>query len=169
MWSSLSRAPSIKHRVDWRVVRAVLRSRCNPCPLSFSLFGGAAVGTLTVLSLLPPVMRTGICLFVFVCVSVSRSVCPFSRRYVPESVLKKRKAQDELRQQRQADRATAKKEYRKKRGDIFKRAEKYVAEYRKVCCIFPFSSLAARITLCRFIPLPSDVFLVPWDRWSGLW
>merc|ERR1712154_125971 len=49
---------------------------------------------------------------------------------VPESVLKKRKTQEKLVAARKAAQAEAKKTNKAKRKDIFKRAEKYVAEYR---------------------------------------
>jgi large subunit ribosomal protein L7e len=73
---------------------------------------------------------------------VSRaSLCPTPRRFqrdpppprsfVPESVLKKRKAQDELRVKALAARKVEKKVAKEKRATIFKRAESYVAEYAK--------------------------------------
>eukprot|EP00929_Paragymnodinium_shiwhaense_P009339 TRINITY_DN113475_c0_g1_i1.p1 TRINITY_DN113475_c0_g1~~TRINITY_DN113475_c0_g1_i1.p1 ORF type:complete len:251 (-),score=82.69 TRINITY_DN113475_c0_g1_i1:135-863(-) len=51
--------------------------------------------------------------------------------YVPESVLKKRAAADAERANKVAARIVAKKRARVKRQDIFKRAEKYVREYKK--------------------------------------
>ncbi|CAM9840566.1 unnamed protein product [Phaeothamnion confervicola] len=51
---------------------------------------------------------------------------------VPESVLKKRRAQEELAAKRAAASATAKKERAEKRAAMFKRAEKYIKEYRQI-------------------------------------
>lgn len=49
---------------------------------------------------------------------------------IPESLLKKRKTQEKIVAARKAAEAEAKKAGKAKRKDIFKRAEKYVAEYR---------------------------------------
>jgi len=49
---------------------------------------------------------------------------------VPESLLKKRKQKEELRQKRAKDAILSKQKNRVKRQEIFKRAEKYVKEYR---------------------------------------
>ena len=49
---------------------------------------------------------------------------------VPESVLKKRKRNEEWAAKKAGEAATAKSAAKAKRQDIFKRAEKYVAEYR---------------------------------------
>merc|ERR1712063_68823 len=49
---------------------------------------------------------------------------------VPESVLKKRKRNEEWAAKKAAEATTAKSAAKAKRQDIFKRAEKYVAEYR---------------------------------------
>eukprot|EP00127_Corallochytrium_limacisporum_P006733 Clim_evm3s235 gene=Clim_evmTU3s235 len=49
---------------------------------------------------------------------------------VPESVLKKRKAVEKARAQKAAELAETKKANKAKRREIFKRAEKYVKEYR---------------------------------------
>ena len=49
---------------------------------------------------------------------------------VPESVLKKRKRDEQWASQKAAAAAEAKKAREKKREEIFKRAEKYVKEYR---------------------------------------
>ena len=51
--------------------------------------------------------------------------------FVPESVLKKRKAVDALRTQALAARKVEKINAKEKRGAIFKRAESYMAEYTK--------------------------------------
>jgi Ribosomal L30 N-terminal domain len=57
---------------------------------------------------------------------------------VPESILKKRKRDEEWAAKRAAD-AQAKKESRKKlRKDIFKRAEAYVKEYRSQVNLYCF-------------------------------
>mmetsp|Transcript_26171 Transcript_26171/g.45009 ORF Transcript_26171/g.45009 Transcript_26171/m.45009 type:complete len:243 (-) Transcript_26171:346-1074(-) len=50
---------------------------------------------------------------------------------VPESLLKKRKSLEKLKAEKAAKSLQEKKDRRQKRIDIFKRAEKYVAEYRK--------------------------------------
>lgn len=50
---------------------------------------------------------------------------------MPESVLKKRKTQDALKAQRESSRAVAAKKRSTVRKSIFKRAEKYVKEYRQ--------------------------------------
>lgn len=50
---------------------------------------------------------------------------------VPESVLKKRKKNEELRKKRKEKREKQKVANRKKRKEVFKRAEKYVVEYRR--------------------------------------
>lgn len=52
--------------------------------------------------------------------------------FVPESVLKKRKARDELRTKTLAARKVEKTASKEKRAGAFKRAEAYVAEYAKV-------------------------------------
>ncbi|CCU77374.1 60S ribosomal protein L7 [Blumeria hordei DH14] len=49
---------------------------------------------------------------------------------VPETLLKKRKSQEKAREERAAEIETKKKAQKEKRGVIFKRAEKYVKEYR---------------------------------------
>jgi len=49
---------------------------------------------------------------------------------VPETLLKKRKSQEKAREARSAELAEKKKSAKEKRGVIFKRAEKYVKEYR---------------------------------------
>jgi large subunit ribosomal protein L7e len=49
---------------------------------------------------------------------------------VPETLLKKRKSQEKAREERAADLQKRKKAQKEKRGVIFKRAEKYVKEYR---------------------------------------
>jgi len=54
----------------------------------------------------------------------------FSHSSVPESVLKKRKTVDEIKAQRAARQQDLKKTRRAARKEIFKRAEKYVKEYR---------------------------------------
>ena len=51
---------------------------------------------------------------------------------VPESVLKKRRAQEEANAKKAAAYLAAKKDRRQKRQEIFKRAEKYVKEYRQL-------------------------------------
>ncbi|KAH8910335.1 60S ribosomal protein L7 [Coniochaeta sp. PMI_546] len=49
---------------------------------------------------------------------------------VPETLLKKRKSQEKARAEKQAETENRKKVNKEKRGVIFKRAEKYVKEYR---------------------------------------
>merc|ERR1711881_520750 len=49
---------------------------------------------------------------------------------VPETLLKKRKSQEKAREERTAELEKKKKAQKEKRGVIFKRAEKYVKEYR---------------------------------------
>ncbi|KFY32402.1 hypothetical protein V493_00220 [Pseudogymnoascus sp. VKM F-4281 (FW-2241)] len=49
---------------------------------------------------------------------------------VPETLLKKRKSQEKAREERSAELEKKKKAQKEKRGVIFKRAEKYVKEYR---------------------------------------
>ncbi|KAH0542192.1 60S ribosomal protein L7 [Glutinoglossum americanum] len=49
---------------------------------------------------------------------------------VPETLLKKRKSQEKQREERSAELAKKRKAAKEKRGVIFKRAEKYVKEYR---------------------------------------
>lgn len=49
---------------------------------------------------------------------------------VPETLLKKRKSQEKARAEKAADVAAKKKANKEKRGVIFKRAEKYIKEYR---------------------------------------
>ncbi|KAL2142280.1 hypothetical protein VTI28DRAFT_1354 [Corynascus sepedonium] len=49
---------------------------------------------------------------------------------VPETLLKKRKSQEKARAERAAEQEKQKKANKEKRGVIFKRAEKYVKEYR---------------------------------------
>ncbi|SPO03022.1 probable 60S ribosomal protein L7 [Cephalotrichum gorgonifer] len=50
---------------------------------------------------------------------------------VPETLLKKRKSQEKARAERAAEQAEQKKANKEKRAQIFKRAEKYVQEYRQ--------------------------------------
>ena len=56
----------------------------------------------------------------------------FSKATVPETVLKQRKSVAEKRAVKAAKAAVDKKQFRQKRKDIYKRAEKYVKEYRLV-------------------------------------
>jgi hypothetical protein len=51
---------------------------------------------------------------------------------VPESILKKRKTLQRIREARAKAALAAKKVQKQKRREIFRRAEKYVKEYRKV-------------------------------------
>jgi len=51
---------------------------------------------------------------------------------VPESVLKKRRTLEEIQAKRAADAVASKKAARVKKGHIFRRAEKYVKEYKQV-------------------------------------
>eukprot|EP01138_Halocafeteria_seosinensis_P010245 gb/GECG01010463.1/.p1 GENE.gb/GECG01010463.1/~~gb/GECG01010463.1/.p1 ORF type:complete len:253 (+),score=34.21 gb/GECG01010463.1/:1-759(+) len=51
--------------------------------------------------------------------------------HVPASVLKKRKANEERRQKQAAVKEEMKKKNKAKRGEMFKRAERYVREYRQ--------------------------------------
>ena len=54
---------------------------------------------------------------------------------VPETVLKKRKRDEEWANKKSAAAAEAKQKSRASRKDIFKRAESYVNEYRNKVCI----------------------------------
>merc|ERR1711977_400070 len=60
----------------------------------------------------------------------SSSVPTNDQILVPESLLKKRKSQEKAREERTAELEKKKKAQKEKRGVIFKRAEKYVKEYR---------------------------------------
>jgi len=51
---------------------------------------------------------------------------------VPESVLKKRRTLEEIQAKRAADAVASKKAARVKKGHIFRRAEKYVKEYKQM-------------------------------------
>jgi len=51
---------------------------------------------------------------------------------VPESVLKKRRTLEEIQAKKAADAVVAKKASRAKKGQIFRRAEKYVKEYKQM-------------------------------------
>jgi len=59
-----------------------------------------------------------------------RSVPTQDQILVPETLLKKRKSQEKAREERSAELEKKKKAQKEKRGVIFKRAEKYVKEYR---------------------------------------
>ncbi|OWP00454.1 60S ribosomal protein L [Marssonina coronariae] len=58
------------------------------------------------------------------------SVPTLDQILVPETLLKKRKSQEKAREERTAELEKKKKAAKEKRGVIFKRAEKYVKEYR---------------------------------------
>ncbi|PBP23884.1 60S ribosomal protein L7 [Diplocarpon rosae] len=58
------------------------------------------------------------------------SVPTLDQILVPETLLKKRKSQEKAREERAAELEKKKKAAKEKRGVIFKRAEKYVKEYR---------------------------------------
>merc|ERR1711977_434569 len=60
----------------------------------------------------------------------SSSVPTNDQILVPETLLKKRKSQEKAREERSAELEKKKKAQKEKRGVIFKRAEKYVKEYR---------------------------------------
>merc|ERR1712193_466254 len=60
----------------------------------------------------------------------SSSVPTNDQILVPETLLKKRKSQEKAREERTAELEKKKKAQKEKRGAIFKRAEKYVKEYR---------------------------------------
>ena len=78
---------------------------------------------------------------------------------VPESVLKKRKRDEQWAAQKAAAAADAKKASEAKREEIFKRAEKYVKEYRdqvSVRCARDTDAMSARL---------EDAFRVL--RWRG--
>ncbi|TVY81538.1 60S ribosomal protein L7 [Lachnellula suecica] len=62
--------------------------------------------------------------------NLSRSVPTLDDILVPETLLKKRKSQEKARAEKQAEIEKKKKANKEKRGVIFKRAEKYVKEYR---------------------------------------
>lgn len=57
---------------------------------------------------------------------------------VPESLLKKRKRDEEWAAKRAANSEAAKKKAKGGRKDIFKRAEAYVKEYRDQVCLLPY-------------------------------
>jgi large subunit ribosomal protein L7e len=57
--------------------------------------------------------------------------CCFACSFVPESLLKKRQRNEKLRTEVLAARTAAKEANQKKREEIFKRAERYVQEYRQ--------------------------------------
>jgi len=59
-----------------------------------------------------------------------RSTPTHDQILVPETLLKKRKSQEKAREERSAEIEKKKKANKEKRGVIFKRAEKYVKEYR---------------------------------------
>jgi len=61
---------------------------------------------------------------------IYRSVPTADQILVPETLLKKRKSQEKAREERSAELEKKKKAQKEKRGVIFKRAEKYVKEYR---------------------------------------
>ncbi|KAK2628638.1 hypothetical protein QTJ16_001741 [Diplocarpon rosae] len=62
--------------------------------------------------------------------SSKSSVPTLDQILVPETLLKKRKSQEKAREERTAELEKKKKAAKEKRGVIFKRAEKYVKEYR---------------------------------------
>jgi len=62
--------------------------------------------------------------------SSSTTVPTHDQILVPETLLKKRKSQEKARSERSAEIEKTKKSNKAKRGVIFKRAEKYVKEYR---------------------------------------
>ncbi|CAG8955254.1 hypothetical protein HYFRA_00011236 [Hymenoscyphus fraxineus] len=62
--------------------------------------------------------------------SYTISVPTVDQILVPETLLKKRKSQEKAREERSAELEKKKKAQKEKRGVIFKRAEKYVKEYR---------------------------------------
>ena len=64
---------------------------------------------------------------------------------VPESVLKKRKRDEQWAAQKAAAAAEAKAAGEKKREEIFKRAEKYVKEYRDQVSVFRSDAPARRM------------------------
>ncbi|KAK4250611.1 ribosomal protein L30, ferredoxin-like fold domain-containing protein [Corynascus novoguineensis] len=66
----------------------------------------------------------------YVLTSTCRSVPTQNDVLVPETLLKKRKSQEKARAERAAEQEKQKKANKEKRGVIFKRAEKYVKEYR---------------------------------------
>jgi len=59
-----------------------------------------------------------------------KSVPTHDHILVPETLLKKRKSQEKAREERSAELVKKRKAQKEKRGVIFKRAEKYVKEYR---------------------------------------
>ncbi|KAH6625080.1 ribosomal protein L30, ferredoxin-like fold domain-containing protein [Chaetomium sp. MPI-SDFR-AT-0129] len=63
-------------------------------------------------------------------IGTCRSVPTQNDVLVPETLLKKRKSQEKARAERSAEQEKQKKANKEKRGVIFKRAEKYVKEYR---------------------------------------
>jgi large subunit ribosomal protein L7e len=66
----------------------------------------------------------------YVLIRTHRTVPTLNDILVPETLLKKRKSQEKARAERAAEQDKRKKANKEKRGVIFKRAEKYVKEYR---------------------------------------
>jgi large subunit ribosomal protein L7e len=66
----------------------------------------------------------------YVLIGTRRTVPTLNDILVPETLLKKRKSQEKARAERAAEQDKRKKANKEKRGVIFKRAEKYVKEYR---------------------------------------
>lgn len=64
---------------------------------------------------------------------------------VPETVLKKRKRDEEWANKKSAAAAEAQKKARSSRKDILKRAESYVHEYRNKVCIHESTSVGCSI------------------------
>lgn len=67
---------------------------------------------------------------ILTCSGYCRSVPTQDQILVPETLLKKRKSQEKQREERSAELDKKRKAQKEKRGVIFKRAEKYVKEYR---------------------------------------
>jgi len=83
-----------------------------------------------------------------------------SASFVPETVLKKRKAREELRAKALAARKTEKKDAKAKRQTIFKRAEQYLAEYKKAERDVIDAKRAARASGDYFVPPEAKVAFV---------
>ena len=91
---------------------------------------------------------------------------------VPESVLKKRKRDEQWASQKAAAAAEAKKAGEKKREEIFKRAEKYVKEYRDQVRDASERCDWARWDCLGFVGTSRDVARVarrPWDERDACW
>jgi large subunit ribosomal protein L7e len=88
------------------------------------------------------------------------AAAPASNVPVPESVLKKRKTLNEILAKRESARVALKKKHTTTRKDIFKRAEKYVKEYRTQENAVIRSKRQAKNTANYYIPDEAKVVFV---------